>query len=268
MAFVGTPAQSLDVATDPSRLVDITTQTTKETSCQNPKKGDHSLVPCRNNCGHVYCSLECQQDDWEWGGHQELCAGRIEDLEHPLMKFKRHSIESNEIFLLIAQWLARIHKHDIPYHDDDRENTHPYTDFTMNPWWDVVALPLKHQPAAAAEAAELEEACKRLCEESHAFLQEAWPDHKDSRWLTPLGMARLIGSLEQNCVGGECKYLAFFSLVFGDLFLTPVLFRCLLEFSTSSTETCPESKYLTGHGIETLVSSTDHSVFRTCWYDW
>lgn len=205
MAFVGTPEQSLEIATDPSCLVDITAGSNQD----GTNIGEHALVPCRNKCGHVYCSLECQEDDWEWGGHKELCTGLIEDPEHPLLKFKRHAVQSNEIFLLIGQWLTRIHKHNIPYHDDDKLNTHPYTDFTMNPWWDVATEPLRQQPMDFEEASILEKSCRNLCDESHAFLSEAWPDHKDSKWLTPLGMARLIGSLEQNCVGGRYFFLYF-----------------------------------------------------------
>lgn len=197
MSFVGTPEQALEIASDPTCLQAITTKDHPE-----QMEGEHALIACRYKCGHVYCSLECQQDDWEWGGHKELCTGNIEQTNHPLLKFKQHSVETNEIFLLVAQWLARIHNHDIPYHEDDKQNTHPYTDFMMNPWWDVATLPLMNSPQAAEERAELEQSCKRLCEESHAFLQEAWPLHDVSQWLTPLGMARLIGSLEQNCVGG------------------------------------------------------------------
>jgi lysine-specific demethylase 8 len=200
----------LEIAADPSCLPSITTKEQQ----QKKMKGDeqqHALIPCRNKCGHVYCSLECQQDDWEWGGHKELCTGCIissedDEAQHPLLKFKQHAVETNEIFLLIAQWLARIHNHNVPYHDDDRLNTHPYTDFLMTPWWDVTALSLKREPMGFAEAIALEKSLKKLCEESHSYLQEAWPEHKSSKWLTPLGMARLIGSLEQNCMGIRRKH--------------------------------------------------------------
>lgn len=198
-AFCGTPEQALTIATDPMQLQEITTS---ESSV-----GDHSIIPCRDKCGAVYCSLECQQDDFRWGGHQQLCTGWIKEENHPLVDFKRHAIESNEIFLLIAQWIARIHNQKVPYNDDENENTHPYTDFMMNPWWDVVSIKSPVDGKTDSDDAEMErlvESCKRLCQESHGFLEKAWPDNKDSKWLTPLGMARLIGSLEQNCVGGRC----------------------------------------------------------------
>lgn len=197
-AFIGTPEQALTIATDPMQLPKIATSEDQQDI------GDHSIVPCRDKCGAVYCSKECRVDDFEFGGHKELCTGLIEEENHPLVEFKKHAIESNEIFLLIAQWIARIHIQDVPYHDDETQNTHPYTDFMMNPWWDVVSMKLPFDKSASsdAEIEELVESCRRLCKESHAFLQQAWSKHKNSKWVTPLAMARLIGSLEQNCVGG------------------------------------------------------------------
>eukprot|EP00980_Cylindrotheca_fusiformis_P019947 scaffold7025_cov123-Cylindrotheca_fusiformis.AAC.6 len=197
MSFVGTPEQSLEISSDPSRLPDIATKDDQEDA------GDHALVPCRHKCGHVYCSAECKEDDWEWGGHKELCTGWIDDMEHPLIKFKQHAIESNEIFLLVAQWIARIHKHNVPYNEDDKLNVHPYTDFMMKPWWNVTTLSLATDPIGLPDAIGLGKTCKRLCDESHAFLQQAWLEHETSQWLTPIGISRLIGSLEQNCVGGR-----------------------------------------------------------------
>ena len=205
MAFCGTPAHAMEIATDPSILAEITTECTDSIALEEE---EYALIPCRHKCGHVYCSLECQLDDWQFGGHRELCTGCIEDPEHPLVQFKRHAIETNEIFLLIAQWLARIHNHHVPYNEDDRENTHPFTDFMMNPWWDVATLPLKEEPTKLAEAAALEQSLKDLCEVSHSYLQQAWKtDQKeDSPWLTPIGISRLIGSLEQNCMGIRRKH--------------------------------------------------------------
>jgi lysine-specific demethylase 8 len=220
MAFCGHPRQAIQIAADPSCLPGITTAaaaaatTTEEDAASPQSRRQHDLIPCRHKCGHVYCSLECQQDDWEWGGHQELCTGWIQEEEqadqHPLLKFKIHARETNEIFLLIATWLVRILKQNVPYNDDDKHNTHPYTDFMMNPWWDVKTMELMKDsmnPGAFAEAISLEKTLRQLCEESHSYLQEALPEmYKDSPWLTPLGMARLIGSLEQNCLGIRRKH--------------------------------------------------------------
>lgn len=203
MSFCGTPAQSLRVAADPTQLQEIATSDPPP----DQQTGDHALIPCQHKCGHVYCSVECRQDDWEWGGHRELCTGCIEDPDHPLIEFGRHAVRSNEIFLLIAKWLARIHNHNIPYHEDDTSpDVQPLVDFSMKLWWEVATLPLANDPMGFADMLLLDQSCRRLCEESHALLEAAWPQYKDFQWLTPIGIARLIGSLEQNCIGVRRKH--------------------------------------------------------------
>ena len=243
MAFCGRPKQALDVASDPTLLMEIAT-----TNGDSDGDGDgddglnnsaiedkHTIHCCSHKCGHIYCSRECQQDDWEWGGHQELCTGTIPEQEmdtnsigkedeipsmHPLLQFKMHARETNEIFLLVATWLVRILKQNLPYYDDDSMHDHPYTDFQMNAWWDVKTTELLAQPgdrtSSIAEAKSLELILKELCSESHSFLSQALLlnqqddevvcSFNNSPWLTPLGMARLVGSLEQNCLGIRRKH--------------------------------------------------------------
>ncbi|KAG7365540.1 cupin-like domain containing protein [Nitzschia inconspicua] len=213
MSFCGSPKDAIRIAAEPTCLPEITTNVTTSSSSSN---NEHELIPCRHKCGHVYCCLECQEDDWEWGGHSELCTGWIEEESgstpiHPLLKFKLHARETNEIFLLIATWLVRILKQNVPYEDDDNNHVHPYTDFMMNPWWEVkkqeVLYNAANNPGVFAEAASLEKTLKQLCQESHSHLKQALPGRYEcSPWLTPLGMARLIGSLEQNCLGIRRKH--------------------------------------------------------------
>ena len=259
-AFCGGPKQALRVISDASCLQDITTTDGK---CI-PLGGNHdsgfsgyfpedpqTIYPCKHKCGVVYCSLECLQDDWEWGGHRELCTGTIpEPVEppseqeqkdvndgdlssieshngtdsemDPLLKFKVHAMETNEIFLLVAVWLIRILKNDLPYNDDDNMNSHPYTDFQMNAWWDVKANEemmskitqkdkKNNNDGEDTNAAEsLGKILKQLCEESYSYLSQTLrsrlPSAQSSPWLSTIGMARLIGSLEQNCLGVRGKH--------------------------------------------------------------
>jgi len=267
MAFCGSPEQALRVASDASCLQEITTNNSK---CIPVEEGEndndfnhnflddaHALHCCKHNCGHIYCSLECQEDDWEWGGHRELCTGTVPDpveptssQQHsdtiidiedkndddlsttesydtksqmdPLLEFKVYAMETNEIFLLVATWLVRILKNNLPYNDDDNMNTHPYTDFQMNTWWDVKAneeATLKitqkdneniNDGEKQDEAESLGNILKQLCEECHSYLSQTLknrlPWTQSSPWLTTIGMARLIGSLEQNCLGIRRKH--------------------------------------------------------------
>ena len=260
MAFCGSPKDALRVASDASCLQEITASNSKCIPVEGDNRDEflddgHALHRCRHNCGIIYCSLECQQDDWEWGGHQELCTGTIPDPVEstltqctiidvqdenevgssttesyngtnlqmdPLLKFKMHAMETNEIFLIVATWLVRILKSNIPYNDDDNKNTHPYTDFQMNPWWDVKAnedamLKMTQEEKGSVNDDENEDEekplgniLKQLCEESHSHLSQTLktrlPSTQSSPWLTPIGMARLIGSLEQNCLGIRRKH--------------------------------------------------------------
>jgi lysine-specific demethylase 8 len=263
MAFCGSPKQALSVASDASCLQEITTNNCIRVPVDGDDGNDflndvHALHCCRHKCGVVYCSLECQQDDWEWGGHQELCTGTIPDpVENtssqphsdtvidnqdeqndgsstidsfdatksqmdPLLKFKIHAMETNEIFLLVATWLVRILKNNLPYNDDDNLNTHPYTDFQMNAWWDVktnedATLKMTQKDEESQNDDEkqnqgesLGTILKQLCLESHSYLSEALKSRlsltRSSRWLSTIGMARLIGSLEQNCLGIRRKH--------------------------------------------------------------
>ena len=279
MAFCGSPKQSLQVASsdNPAEILQeiITGNKTNNKSasdqdcCRVVDEGSsnnivldtiHNLHKCRHNCGHIYCSLECQQDDWEWGGHRELCTGTIpesipkiilettnednddsdenngsgndldDDNLDPLLKFKIHAVQTNEIFMLVATWLVRILKHNLPYHENDFDdsNTHPYTDFMMNPWWEVKlqeGLGLaKLAPGAEQEEQKLDHeeiiddtveklvcVLKELCKESHSYLsqvlEDRLPNILQKQWLTPTGIARLIGSLEQNCLGIRRKHV-------------------------------------------------------------
>eukprot|EP01112_Ceratiomyxa_fruticulosa_P017696 TRINITY_DN5568_c0_g2_i1.p1 TRINITY_DN5568_c0_g2~~TRINITY_DN5568_c0_g2_i1.p1 ORF type:complete len:415 (+),score=70.45 TRINITY_DN5568_c0_g2_i1:278-1522(+) len=63
------------------------------------------VFECFSMCGECYCSEACRTQAWNLH-HQFLCVGQITSASHPLFRFKTHSIESNELFLLAAQVLA------------------------------------------------------------------------------------------------------------------------------------------------------------------
>jgi len=68
-------------------------------------------VPCNSMCGEFYCTGRCRDLHWDDGCHHILCTGAIRDDEaesHPLIKFKIHSIQTNEVFLLVADVFASI----------------------------------------------------------------------------------------------------------------------------------------------------------------
>ena len=59
-----------------------------------------SPVPCRQECGDLYCSYECEQRSWHESGHKVLCVGgECEEAQ----EFSQHCTNSNELLRLAAQ---------------------------------------------------------------------------------------------------------------------------------------------------------------------
>jgi hypothetical protein len=166
-------------------------------SLQRENIFDYSnLTPCRQNCGEVFCSIECEEDFWR--SHEILCTGPIEDENHPLLLWKRHAIENNEILLLVGDVVASI----VAYPDLEAA----FYDFTMVPWWKVATLSFANT-SDSTEALELSSHCKRICEESSILLNDALKlkgVNKD--FVTPLFIGQIIGAFEQNSMGIRARH--------------------------------------------------------------
>jgi hypothetical protein len=94
-----------------------------------------------------------------------LCTGFITEEEaatSPLIQFKIHACETNEIFLLVADVFASIcceieERRKECIVDDDaivRAALHPYETFVRNPWWEVAICrtdDVDQQPEVFAE---------------------------------------------------------------------------------------------------------------------
>jgi len=175
-----------------------------------------SIVPCRNKCGELFCSDKCEQDMWVFGGHRLLCTGLIPELDdsnkdeanlntnqhdgseesymeslHPLLQFKIHAVNSNEILLMVADMIASVvstlcRRMEIEQQYQDRQYSasidelptleammEPYLDFTLVPWWEVATAPLLSSPMGVAEASELDVALRSICRVSSALLKKA-----------------------------------------------------------------------------------------------
>ncbi|ELR21551.1 Histone-lysine N-methyltransferase [Acanthamoeba castellanii str. Neff] len=65
------------------------------------------VVECWHACGEMYCSERCR--DAAYAEHHEaLCVGRVDSELHPLVVFKKHAVEHNELFLLAAHVVVRV----------------------------------------------------------------------------------------------------------------------------------------------------------------
>lgn len=214
---------------------------------------DYCVVPCRRGCGASYCGMRCEQDAWQ-AHHCYLCTGDCSSDDHPLVQFKQFCVASNEILLLVAEWwvaqhvsaartTAAINPSTISKTtttdttttttttfasslaaDDDSDDDdavfrhHRYTDFVMNPWWDVLTADLQHQPGGFGEAAVLDQQLRETCATAADWFNQAMAavattvdddTHQPETTLRPakipaisaLDIACRIGACEQNAMG-------------------------------------------------------------------
>lgn len=119
-------------------------------------------VPCSALCGEFYCSDSCRDFHWNSGYHSLLCTGSIRDEEaedHPLMKFKIHAINTNEIFLLVADVLASIIGEgeriaaahgELPANNALQLAISPLGEYVRQLWWDAAIAPSDQKPTRFA----------------------------------------------------------------------------------------------------------------------
>jgi hypothetical protein len=135
--------------------------------------------------------------------HSLLCTGEIDEDEtnnhhHPLLQFKIHAIQHNEIFPMVANAVVGMILSDTCYAN--------MLDFTRKPWWKVATEPLLLHSAFLSKVAHLDGTLQRLCQESSELLKQALlkqnvPLFKVDELCTPTQFGRFIGSFEQNAIG-------------------------------------------------------------------
>ena len=248
-AFVNTPANMLswrcrsttttaNVITDESETQPHTTsdQTSNAVTTVTERE-PYGCVPCRHSCGYVYCSTSCEIECWS-KHHQYLCTGDLESDTHPIVQYKQYAIETNEVLLLIAEWWISQHSRLICSsssgtsgnidNDEPPNRNDTYTDFIMNPWWDVVTSDMiqdANEPSAGyinGEVITIHDQLKVVCTTAAELLNSALgypttkvdgivddnnnnhqhlqPHHAIPK-ITALDIACRIGAMEQNAMG-------------------------------------------------------------------
>eukprot|EP00941_MAST-03F_sp_MAST-3F-sp1_P001838 g1838.t1 len=116
-------------------------------SCNGSTLGD--VVGCSKGCGKVYCSRDCMKADFD-RCHRFLCAGPCVSMDDPLLRFKMHAMETNEIFILVGQILAHVFsRFEGLWKRQSKvlkrsvlevleEAFSPYASFVQVPWWDIM----------------------------------------------------------------------------------------------------------------------------------
>ena len=196
----------------------------------------NAVFHCPDRCGELYCSTACR--DQHWSRHQLLCTGALTEEEaatSPLIRFKIHACETNEIFLLVADVFAKICS-DIDVMRQSKAGNGedvaiiasalaPYDRFVRNLWWDCVVIDptlsssdsgssningivTKEDGGDGGNDENLPTTLKQLVAESWALLREVL--NLDGRGLTHVltaeYMARTIGMFEQNNIGVRCTH--------------------------------------------------------------
>ncbi len=261
-AFVGGPHLALLVTSGTVRREDVwdyysTHEDELTRSCNGDGSGDvcenYKIFPCRNGCGEIFCSKSCEERSWNQNGHDLLCTGCISEPEgagdeydelHPLLQFKVHAVQNNEILIMVGDLVATIvslrrqqidikmtrktgknFHHDLNNSDQDQLNKimAPYLDFTLVPWWEVATAPLIADPTKLEECSELEKVMRKMCRESANLLKKAMMmmlDGDNNLFCQTLSKAlsdcdhifseeffgKIIGSFEQNAMGIRARH--------------------------------------------------------------
>ncbi len=236
----------------------------------------YNMISCRNNCGELFCSKECEEDMWFCGGHELMCTGLIPDTEleaegntdlgqeaegkaeedtnnidseqnettqeeytmHPLLQFKVHSVQSNEIFLMVGDLVASVisrrrqqienivlaERHNLKL-NPSRQNLDdlmaPYLDFTLIPWWEVATKPMMMSDTNNDIAVQqLDQTLKDLCSTSAFLLKKAISTllvESSSKQSTSSNNQLFCSTLSQAMEECEEKYGVFTAEFFGKI---------------------------------------------------
>lgn len=114
------------------------------------------ICPCHACCGELYCSETCRDQHWSQRGHRYLCTGKIteeEAMEHPLILFKMFCVETNEIFLMVAEIIAQIISFGEAMGSSNlnlekvSQACGQYESYVRNVWWDAIKPPKGQIPS-------------------------------------------------------------------------------------------------------------------------
>ena len=164
---------------------------------------DSSLLSCL--CGEIYCSDECKACHFN-RGHKFLCTGHLseeEAIKSPLVKFKVHAVQTNEIFLLVADIFAAIIA-SIEGGVSTSEAILPWSNYVRNMWHTVaVEKPSQRSSKSGKKAGSLSDTLCALISDSYALLGDALQLRARGLEvaLSEEYFSRTIGMFEQNNVG-------------------------------------------------------------------
>jgi len=138
------------------------------------------------DCGVRYCSPECMGFDLV--PHGLLCTAKVDSEAHPLVAFKVHAIQTNDMFLTGARMVA------LALSDD--ASAKKFENIQHAPWHDAVPC-----PADEPDPVQFAQDLKELAEETRHLLEKAilLPQSEHERVKTACGrFSDYLGCLELN----------------------------------------------------------------------
>jgi hypothetical protein len=150
-----------------------TLQDLSQTYVGDELQGLSEILPCGYGCGEYYCSDECRQSHWFQKGHKFLCTGLLSEedaMESPLFQYKTFCLETNEIFLLVANILAEFCSYmdmQSASKEDISSMAHSFDSYVRELWWNVATSSLKGK-----EKIKLEKSLKKLVKDATQMLQQ------------------------------------------------------------------------------------------------
>jgi len=110
----------------------------------------YPIIPCTQQCGLEYCSIECRDKDWK-SHHRLLCAkySIYSELSLSLLsQFYCHAGQTEtETYPMAAQVICSIllsapifSNGDLSFEDATSQAMEPYSSFEKKMWWEVADL--------------------------------------------------------------------------------------------------------------------------------
>ena len=201
--FIGTVDMQLNILKKEITRQDVITYVNDNNNDNDNDNKDliltDRIIPCQSNCGTLYCNENCRDEHMK-KSHKYLCTGYIDEKDadnNCLFQFILHSIETNEIFLLVGDVYARI-LCDIDEGKSIENAMKPWLGYCRNKWEDVAKTNDTDETAV-----EFAETLKKLTLESWELLCDAFDlqSKKLDKILDHDFMSRTIGMFEQNNVG-------------------------------------------------------------------
>jgi len=160
-SFLGTPELQMKVLLRIESRISLLTSPGLSSS--------YNICGCVNTCGELYCSDYCRDLHYR-NGHMLLCTGAITEQEastHPLILFKTYAVETNEVFLLVAEVFANIISKFTIDKVPIEEAVSFFRGYVHNPWWEVVTVP------DGREEGEFRDLLRTLARENYELLSDA-----------------------------------------------------------------------------------------------